>query len=190
MAWGATWWSVSWRIFHRAYFVVPLRREKKPSVFLQIFCGAKAHCVKTSGPQAPTVDKTKVYKQAWPGDQEVPSLSQMQVLLAHPRRCLQRFQRPWEAAPTEGGFRVERKCLSCLPPYLIGRQQLHQVSLGPPLGCLSPLCPQPIFMYLWLHWVFIVAHSLSLVVGGEILSLVAVQRFFMVVASLVVEHGL
>ena len=56
--------------------------------------------------------------------------------------------------------------LSFLPPYLVVRRQLHQVSLGPPLGCLSPLCPQPIFMYLQLHWVFIVAHSLSLVVGG------------------------
>ena len=44
-------------------------------------------------------------------------------------------------------------------------------------------------MYLWLHGVFTVAHSLSLVVGGGLLSLAAVHRFFMVVSSLVAEHG-
>lgn len=64
---------------------------------------------------------------------------------------------PWEVSAeisealrgssSEGGFRAERRHLSFLPLYLVVRRQLHQVSLGPPLGFLSPLCPQPIFMY-------------------------------------------
>ena len=43
--------------------------------------------------------------------------------------------------------------------------------------------------FFWLHWVFIAAHGLSLVAVSEGYSLVAVQRFLTVVASLVWSMG-
>ena len=45
-------------------------------------------------------------------------------------------------------------------------------------------------MDLWLCWVFVVVHGLSLVEASQGCSLVAVPRLLIVVSSLVVEHGL
>ena len=45
-------------------------------------------------------------------------------------------------------------------------------------------------IYFWLHWVFIAACGLSLVVKSGDYSLVVVCRLFTVVASLFVEHRL
>ena len=42
----------------------------------------------------------------------------------------------------------------------------------------------------WLHWVFVAAHGLSLVVVSSGYSLVVVLGLLSAVASLVVEHGL
>ena len=47
-----------------------------------------------------------------------------------------------------------------------------------------------IFIYFWLYWVFIAVHGLSLVVASGVYSLVLVHRLLIVVASLIVEHGL
>ena len=46
-----------------------------------------------------------------------------------------------------------------------------------------------LFIYLWLHWVFVAAHGLSSC-GERGLLFVAVRGLLIVVASLVVEHGL
>ena len=45
-------------------------------------------------------------------------------------------------------------------------------------------------IYLWLYWVFIAVHGLSLVVAGRNYSLVAVHGLLIGVVSLVAEHGL
>ena len=47
-----------------------------------------------------------------------------------------------------------------------------------------------LFVYFWLHWVFMAACGLSLVVASRGYSLVAVCRLLIAVASLVAEHGL
>ena len=47
-----------------------------------------------------------------------------------------------------------------------------------------------LFIYFWLHWVFTAVHGLSLVTASEGYSLFAAHGLFIVVASLVVEHGL
>ena len=47
-----------------------------------------------------------------------------------------------------------------------------------------------LFIYLWLLWVFAPAHTLSPVVTSEGCSLVVVCGFLIVLASVVVEHGL
>ena len=44
--------------------------------------------------------------------------------------------------------------------------------------------------YFWLHWVFIAAHRLSLVVISRGCSLVALCVPLIAVASIVAEHGL
>ena len=46
------------------------------------------------------------------------------------------------------------------------------------------------FILFWLHWVFIVAHGLSLVATSCGYSLVAVFRLLTEMVSLVVEHWL
>ena len=46
------------------------------------------------------------------------------------------------------------------------------------------------FIYFWLHWVFIAAHRLSLVVMSRGCSLVALYVPLISVASIVAEHGL
>lgn len=46
------------------------------------------------------------------------------------------------------------------------------------------------FIYFWLHWVFIAAGELSLVVASRSYSPVVVFGFLIVVASLVAEHCL
>ena len=46
-----------------------------------------------------------------------------------------------------------------------------------------------LFIYFWLRWVFVAVYGLSLVVASRGYS-VAVCRLLIVVASLVVEHGL
>ena len=46
------------------------------------------------------------------------------------------------------------------------------------------------FIYFWLCWVFVVARGLSLVVASGGYSFVVVHGLLIVVASLVVEHGL
>ena len=46
------------------------------------------------------------------------------------------------------------------------------------------------FIYFWLCWVFIVARGLSLAAESGGLLFVAMRRLLVVVASLVVEHGL
>ena len=47
-----------------------------------------------------------------------------------------------------------------------------------------------VVIYLWLHWVFAAAYRLSLVVGNGGSSLVALHRFLLVLASLVVDYRL
>ena len=47
-----------------------------------------------------------------------------------------------------------------------------------------------LFIYFWLHWVFIAAHGLSLVTVSRGLLFAVVCGFLIEVASLVVEHGL
>ena len=47
-----------------------------------------------------------------------------------------------------------------------------------------------LFIYFWLHWVFVAVHGLSLVaVGGELVFVVA-HGLLIAVASLVAEQGL
>ena len=50
---------------------------------------------------------------------------------------------------------------------------------------MNPQC-----IYFWLYWVFTAAHGVSLVAASEGHSLAAAHRPLIVVASLVVEHGL
>ena len=47
-----------------------------------------------------------------------------------------------------------------------------------------------LFISFWLHWVFIVAHRLSLVAASGGYSLVVVHGLLIALASLVAEHGL
>ena len=47
-----------------------------------------------------------------------------------------------------------------------------------------------IFKHFWLHWLFVAACSLSLVVAGGTCSLAAVHRLLISVASLDADHGL
>ena len=48
-----------------------------------------------------------------------------------------------------------------------------------------------LFIYLWLYWVFVAAHGLSLTAASGSYSMVVVHRLsFPCGASLVVEHGL
>ena len=47
-----------------------------------------------------------------------------------------------------------------------------------------------LFIYFWLHWIFIASHSLSLVVASVGCSLVTVLRLLIAVASLAAEFGL
>ena len=49
------------------------------------------------------------------------------------------------------------------------------------LGLFIYLFVCPLFIYFWLHWVFVAVRRLSLV---------AASRLLIVVASLVAEHGL
>ena len=54
----------------------------------------------------------------------------------------------------------------------------------------TSLCTFFLFIYLWLLWVFAAAHRLSPVATSEGCSLVVVCGFLIVLASVVVEHGL
>ena len=47
-----------------------------------------------------------------------------------------------------------------------------------------------LYLFIWLYWVFMAAHGLSLDMESGDYSLVAVHRLLIAVASLVVEHGL
>ena len=47
-----------------------------------------------------------------------------------------------------------------------------------------------LFIYFWLHWVFVVARGLFFSCSEWGLLLVAVRRLLIAVASLVAEHGL
>ena len=47
-----------------------------------------------------------------------------------------------------------------------------------------------IYSFIWLCWVFVADHGLSLVVGSESSSLVAVHGLLMVVASPIAKHQL
>ena len=47
-----------------------------------------------------------------------------------------------------------------------------------------------LYLFIWLYWVFMAAHGLSLVMESGDYSLVAVHRLLIAVASLVVEHVL
>ena len=47
-----------------------------------------------------------------------------------------------------------------------------------------------IYIYFWLHWVFIAMHRLSLVMAREGYSLVSVCRYLIAMTSLVAEHRL
>ena len=47
-----------------------------------------------------------------------------------------------------------------------------------------------IFFYFWLHWVFVSVHGLFFGCGERGLLFVAMHGLLIVVASLVVEHGL
>ena len=47
-----------------------------------------------------------------------------------------------------------------------------------------------LFIYFWLHWVFVAVHRLSLVVASGGYSSVVVRGFLIAVASLVVEYGI
>ena len=46
------------------------------------------------------------------------------------------------------------------------------------------------FIYFWLHWVFVAAHGLSLVVASGDYSLVVVCGLLIMSVPLVAEHGL
>ena len=47
-----------------------------------------------------------------------------------------------------------------------------------------------VFIYSWLHWIFVAALKLSLIALGGDYCLIVMHRLLIVVASLVVEHGL
>ena len=47
-----------------------------------------------------------------------------------------------------------------------------------------------LFIYLWLHWVFVAARGLSLVAASGGYSSLLVRGLLIAVASLVAEHGL
>ena len=47
-----------------------------------------------------------------------------------------------------------------------------------------------LFIYFWLHWVFIAAHGLSLVVASGVILFVSMHGLLIAVASLAVEQGL
>ena len=47
-----------------------------------------------------------------------------------------------------------------------------------------------LFVYFWLHWVFVAAHRAFSSCGERRLLITAVRRLLVVVASLVKEHGL
>ena len=47
-----------------------------------------------------------------------------------------------------------------------------------------------LYLFMWLCWVFMPTHGLSLVMESGDYSLVAVHRLLIAVAFLVVEHGL
>ena len=51
------------------------------------------------------------------------------------------------------------------------------------------MCSSDLFLYFWLHWVFVAARGLSLVAASGGYSVV-VRVLLITVASLVVEHGL
>ena len=57
---------------------------------------------------------------------------------------------------------------------------------------LSSILSYYLFIYFWLHWVFVAACGLSLVVVSGVggLPFVAVSGILIAVASLVAEHGL
>ena len=57
-----------------------------------------------------------------------------------------------------------------------------------PLSC--PVVFGRMVFFLWLHWVFIAVHGLSLVVASGGCSLVAVHRLLVAVACLVARHSL
>ena len=67
-----------------------------------------------------------------------------------------------------------------------------------PTKILHPLIPHTYiifflrfnFIYFWLHWVFVAARRLSLVVASGGYSSLRCTGFSFVVASLVAEHGL
>ena len=52
------------------------------------------------------------------------------------------------------------------------------------------VCVCLIFIYFWLHWVFVAVHGLSLVAESQGWSPVAEHRLLVAVASLVAEHVL
>ena len=58
---------------------------------------------------------------------------------------------------------------------------------GPPF---SFFLKKNVFIYFWLHWIFITVCRLYLVVGSLGFSLVAVLSFLTAAASLVMEHKL
>ena len=47
-----------------------------------------------------------------------------------------------------------------------------------------------LFIYFWLHWVFVTVHRLSLVAASGKVLFIAVRGLLITVASLVAEHGL
>ena len=58
------------------------------------------------------------------------------------------------------------------------------------IGCMYLFFYNFIFIYLWLHWIFVAVCGLSLVIASRGLLFIAVHWLLIVVASLVVEHGL
>ena len=58
------------------------------------------------------------------------------------------------------------------------------------MGTLSYYYFLNLFIYFWLHWVFVAVHGLSLVGGEWGLLFIVVCRLLIAVASLVVEHRL
>ena len=132
---------MSWRIFHGAYFAGPLGREEKTQCLSCRYSGGKGLlCEDAHGPQAPAVDKTRVYRRARRRDQEAPGLSQTQAFLAPALGGLQRQQQP------EGGFRRAKTSLLSLPPSLVVRRGFTGCFSGSiSQGCFSPLGPPSIF---------------------------------------------
>ena len=59
----------------------------------------------------------------------------------------------------------------------------------PSFSCLTLYFKKKVYIYLWLCWVFIALHRLSLVAESRACSLLAVRGPLIVVASLVAEHG-